>query len=64
MRKTENGDIILTRRKAADIFCLLSNARLKLTGRLRTEATKYWKEFEDVFGLKIKEENNGRKLQT
>ena len=54
MRKNEKGEIILTRRKAADIFCLLSNARLKLTGRLRTEATKYWKEFEDVLELNKK----------
>lgn len=64
MRVNEKGEIILTRRKAADIFCLLSNARVKLNGRLRTEATKYWKEFEAVFELRLKEENNGRKMQT
>ena len=55
MRKNEKGEIILTRRKAADIFCLLSNARYKLTGSLKTQAIKYWKEFEDIFELKTEE---------
>jgi hypothetical protein len=52
MRKNEKGEIIITRRKAADLFCLLSNARLKLTGKLRSDAIKFWKEFEAVFELR------------
>lgn len=53
MRKNEKEEIILTRKKATDLFCLLSNSRYKLKGKLKTEAEKYWKEFEDVLGLKI-----------
>ena len=51
MRLNKNEEIILTRKKAAEIFLLLSNTRFKLQGKMRTAANKYWKEFEDVLGL-------------
>ena len=64
MRKNEKGEIILTRKKAAEMFCLLSNARLRLSGKLRTDAEKYWREFEKVFELNTKEEKNEEKVPT
>jgi len=51
MRKTEKGEVILTRKKAAEIFLILSNAKSKLKGKLRTSAEGYWREFEDVLEL-------------
>lgn len=51
MRKNDKGEIILTRRKAAEIFLVLSNAMYKLNGKIRSMAEAYWKEFEDVLGL-------------
>ena len=52
MRKNKKGEIILTRRMAAELFLLLSNARYKLQGKMRTTATKYWREFEEILDLK------------
>ena len=43
--------IVITRKKAAEIFLLLANARFKLKGKMQTTAEKYWKELEDVLGL-------------
>lgn len=37
---------LLTEKQAIDIFLVLSNARLKCTGKFKTSAEKYWKEFE------------------
>ncbi len=51
MRLNEKQEVIITRLKAAEIFLLLSNARFKLNGKMRTSAEKYWKEFESVLGL-------------
>jgi len=51
MRLNKKEEIVLTRKKAAEIFLLLANARFKLNGKMKTSATKYWKEFEDVLGL-------------
>jgi len=51
MRTNEKGDIIITRKKGAELFLLLSNAIYKLNGTLRTSAEKYWKELEKVLGL-------------
>lgn len=51
MRTNKKGEIILTRRKASEIFLILSNSIYKLKGKLRTSAENYWKEFEDVLGL-------------
>lgn len=43
---------VLTRNEAADIFLLLSYARLKLNGKMQTMANNYWEKFEDALGLK------------
>lgn len=51
MRTNEKNEIILTRKKAAELFLILSNARYKLTGKYKTSAENFWKEFEDVLGL-------------
>ena len=51
MRLNEKNEVIITRRKAAEIFLTLSVARIKLNGKMRTMAEKYWKELEDVLGL-------------
>ena len=51
MRINEKGEIIITREKGAEMFLVLSAARIKLNGKMRTWADKYWKEFETVFGL-------------
>lgn len=51
MRLNEKQEVIITRRKASEIFLLLSIARFKLNGKMRTSAEKYWKELESVLGL-------------
>lgn len=51
MRTNEKDEVIITKRKAAEIFLVLSNAKYKLNGKVRTLAEKYWKEFEVVLGL-------------
>ena len=38
----------LTRVEAAELFLILSNARLKCTGKFKTMAEKYWKKFKEV----------------
>lgn len=43
---------VLTRKEAADIFLILSTARLKLNGTMQTKAHNYWEKFEDALGLK------------
>lgn len=48
--KQDQG-FILTRKKAAEIFCILGFARTKLSGKLRTDCENYWKEFEKALGL-------------
>ena len=52
MRKNDKEEIIITRIKAAEIFLILSSAKYKLNGKLKTLAEKYWAEIEDVLGLK------------
>ena len=54
MRINEKEEIILTRKKAVDLFCLLSNAKYKLQGKMKSDCIKYWKEFEKVLGLEVK----------
>ncbi len=51
MRTNEKNEIILTRKKASELFLILSNARYKLNGKYKTSAENFWKEFEDVLGL-------------
>jgi hypothetical protein len=41
----------ITRKEAAEIFLILSQARLKCTGKVQTSAQKYWEKFEEVLGL-------------
>jgi len=53
MRKNEEDEVIITKMKAAEIFLVLSNAKYKLNGKMRTLAEKYWKEFEAVLGLSV-----------
>ena len=53
MRINKKDEIILTKRQASELFCLLSNARLKLSGKLRTSMDRYWKEMEKLLGLEI-----------
>ena len=53
MRMNEKGEVIITKRKAAEIFLILSNARYKLNGKMKTYAQNYWQEFEAVLGLKV-----------
>ena len=50
--KIDQG-FILTRRKAAEIFCILGCVRTKLQGKLRTDCENCWKEFEKALGLNI-----------
>jgi len=52
MRKNEKEEVIITRIKATEIFLVLSNAKYKLNGKMKTLAEKYWDEFEEVLGLK------------
>lgn len=52
MRKNNKGEIIITEMKAAEIFLVLSNAKYKLNGKLKTLAEKYWAELEEVLGLR------------
>ncbi len=37
--------------ETSEIFLLLSSARCKLGGKLKTSAGRYWKKFEKVLGL-------------
>lgn len=39
---------ILTKLEAAELFLILSNARIKLTGKFKTSAEKYHKKFESL----------------
>ena len=48
MRENEKGEIIITRNKAVELFLLLSNARVKMTGKSKTLANKYWQELEKI----------------
>lgn len=43
---------VLTRNEASDLFLLLSHARLKLNGKMKTMANNYWEKFEEALGLK------------
>ena len=47
---------ILTKKEAADIFLILSTARIKLNGKVKTSANKYFQKFEEGLGLKLNSE--------
>lgn len=44
---------ILTRKETAEIFWLLSQARIKFTGKNKTSAEKYYEKFEEALDLKV-----------
>ena len=46
----------ITKKETIDLFLILSQARIKLTGPAQTSAQKYWEKFEEVLGLKIQVE--------
>lgn len=43
----------ITRKEAAELFLILSQAKIKLTGPAQTSAQKYWEKFEEALGLKV-----------
>ena len=53
MRTNQKNEVILTRKKAAEIFVLLRYAKNKVKGSPRADLEKYLKEFEKIFGLEI-----------
>lgn len=48
--------ISMTKKEAAEIFWIISQARIKLTGKTQTLAKKYFLQFEEVFGLSLNED--------
>lgn len=50
--------ISMTKKEASDIFWIISQASIKLTGKTQTLAKKYHEKFEEVFGLSIPKEIN------
>ncbi len=46
----------ITKKEATELFLILSQARIKLTGPAQTSAQKYWEKFEEALGLKIQVE--------
>ena len=52
--------ISMTKKEAAEIFWIMSQAKIKLTGKVQTLAKKYLEQFEEVFGLSIKEDDEGK----
>lgn len=52
MRTNDKNEVIITKKKAAELFVLLGHARYKLQGKMRSDCEKYWKELEVVFGLR------------
>jgi len=49
--KSKNNKIEITKLEAIEIFLILSNARLKLSGKYKTSANKYWMKLEKILGL-------------
>ena len=48
----------ITKKEATELFLILSQARIKLSGPSQTSAQKYWEKFEEVLGLKIEVEDD------
>ena len=46
----------ITKKEAIELFLILSQSRIKLTGPAQTSAQKYWEKFEEVLELKIEVE--------
>lgn len=53
MRTNDKNEVIITKKKAAELFVLLGHARYKLQGKMKSDAERYHKELETVFGLRI-----------
>ncbi len=53
MRTNDKNEVIITKKKAAQLFVLLGHARYKLQGKMKTDCERFWKELEVVFGLKV-----------
>lgn len=53
MRTNNKNEVIITKKKAAELFVLLGYARYKLQGKMKSDCEKFHKELEIVFGLKI-----------
>ena len=51
MRLNKRNEVVITRKKASELFLLLANARFKLKGKMKTTSEKYWKELEYILGL-------------
>ncbi len=62
MRKYKKDQgFILTNKKAAELFCILGFARTKFSGKLKTDCTNFWMEFEKALGLEININQNNDK---
>jgi len=48
--------VTITKKEATELFLILSQSRIKLTGKAQTSAQKYWEKFEEVLGLKLEVE--------
>lgn len=44
---------VLTRKQAINIFLVLSQARIKLTGKYKAQAQREWEEFAKVLDLDL-----------
>lgn len=63
MRTNDKNEVIITKKKAAGLFVLLGYARYKLQGKMKSDAEKYHKELETVFGLSIPEKPKKSKFK-
>ena len=61
MKKDKKGNIVMSPRTAAELFCMTGFARTKLKGKLRTNCEKFWKELERVLGLRPEDWDNIKK---
>ncbi|MHA1693662.1 MAG: hypothetical protein ACTSUG_00255 [Candidatus Helarchaeota archaeon] len=44
---------ILTEKELAELFLILSQARIKLNGKICTSADKYWQKCQEALGLNL-----------
>ena len=48
MRLNDKGEVIITGKKASELFNLIQYASVKLNGKAKTQAEKYHKELQEV----------------
>lgn len=53
---------LLTKKEASEIFIILSNARLKLNGKYKTGAEKYYRKFEETLIKEILKDEKTTKI--